>query len=92
MAALVAGIDSSTQACKVVVRDAESGARRTLWLSAGARERWHEGVARRRAELSQMFGKRAMQPFYIEGEFDPEAFEPDAVQSRHHPPEVKRLG
>ncbi|MFM0379567.1 MxaS protein [Paraburkholderia strydomiana] len=57
----------------LAVRDAESGARRTLWLSAGARERWHEGVARRRAELSQMFGKRAMQPFYIEGEFDPEA-------------------
>ena len=57
----------------LAVSDAESGARRTLWLSAGARERWHEGVARRRAELSQMFGKRAMQPFYIEGEFDPEA-------------------
>jgi uncharacterized protein (DUF58 family) len=57
----------------LAVRDAESGARRTLWLSAGARERWHEGVARRRAELSQMFGKRAMQPFYIEGAFDPEA-------------------
>jgi uncharacterized protein (DUF58 family) len=57
----------------LAVRDAESGARRMLWLSAGARERWHEGVARRRAELSQMFGKRAMQPFYIEGAFDPEA-------------------
>ncbi|WOD15359.1 DUF58 domain-containing protein [Paraburkholderia kirstenboschensis] len=57
----------------LAVRDAESGARRTLWLSAGARERWHEGVARRRTELSRMFGKRAIQPFYIEGAFDPEA-------------------
>ncbi|CAD6535429.1 hypothetical protein LMG28727_03223 [Paraburkholderia kirstenboschensis] len=57
----------------LAVRDAESGARRTLWLSASARQRWHEGVARRRAELSRMFGNRAIQPFYIEGAFDPEA-------------------
>ncbi len=57
----------------LAVSDAESGARRTLWLSASARERWHEGVARRRAELSRMFGKRGIQPFHIESAFDPEA-------------------
>jgi uncharacterized protein (DUF58 family) len=57
----------------LAVSDAESGARRTLWLSAGVRERWREGVATRRGELSQMFGKRAIQPFFIESAFDPEA-------------------
>ncbi|WP_013590458.1 VWA domain-containing protein [Paraburkholderia phenoliruptrix] len=57
----------------LAVSDAESGARRTLWLSAGVRERWREGVARRRAELSQSFGKRAIQPFFVENAFDPDA-------------------
>ncbi|CAH2892699.1 MAG: Uncharacterized conserved protein (some members contain a von Willebrand factor type A (vWA) domain) [uncultured Paraburkholderia sp.] len=57
----------------LAVSDAESGARRTLWLSVGVRERWREGVARRRAELSQSFGKRAIQPFFVESAFDPEA-------------------
>ncbi len=55
------------------VSDAESGKRRSVWLSASVRERWRERVARRRAELSQAFGKRAMQPFFMEGAFDPEA-------------------
>ncbi|MEC5404582.1 VWA domain-containing protein [Paraburkholderia sp. MPAMCS5] len=57
----------------LALRDAESGARRTLWLRGSVRERWREGVARRRTELARMFGKRAMQPFYIENAFDPEA-------------------
>lgn len=57
----------------LALADAESGARRTLWLRGSVRERWHEGVVRRRMELSRMFGKRGMQPFYIESAFDPEA-------------------
>lgn len=57
----------------LAVNDAESGRQRTLWLRGSVRERWREGVARRRAELVQMFGKRGMQPFYVESAFDPEA-------------------
>lgn len=55
------------------VSDAESGRQRSLWLSRSVRERWREGVAKRRAELSATFGKRAIQPFFIESAFDPEA-------------------
>jgi hypothetical protein len=57
----------------LAVRDAESARQRTLWLRGSVRVRWHEAVARRRAELATMFGKRGMQPFYIESAFDPEA-------------------
>uniref|UniRef100_E1TEX8 Putative MxaS-like protein n=1 Tax=Burkholderia sp. (strain CCGE1003) TaxID=640512 RepID=E1TEX8_BURSG len=57
----------------LAVSDAESGRQRSLWLSRSVRERWREGVARRRAELSATFGKRAIQPFFIESAFDPEA-------------------
>ncbi|MBW9103147.1 DUF58 domain-containing protein [Paraburkholderia phenoliruptrix] len=57
----------------LAVSDAESGKQRSLWLSRSVRERWREGVAKRRAELSATFGKRAIQPFFIESAFDPEA-------------------
>ncbi|PMS30521.1 DUF58 domain-containing protein [Paraburkholderia rhynchosiae] len=57
----------------LAVSDAESGARRTLWLRGSVRERWREGVVRRRAELSRIFGKRGIEPFYMESAFDPEA-------------------
>ncbi len=57
----------------LAVSDAESGKVRSLWLSPSVRERWREGVAKRRAELLATFGKRAIQPFFIESAFDPEA-------------------
>jgi uncharacterized protein (DUF58 family) len=57
----------------LAVNDAESGEERRVWLRAGIRERWREGVARRRAELGGMFGSRGMPPFYVQGSFDPEA-------------------
>ncbi|MGF6816820.1 uncharacterized protein (DUF58 family) [Paraburkholderia atlantica] len=57
----------------LAVNDAESGEERRVWLSRGARERWREGVARRRDELAAVFGARGIQPFYVEGAFDPEA-------------------
>lgn len=55
------------------VRDMETGARRTVWLSGQVREKWRDGVARRRAELVSLFGKRAMAPFFMGGAFEPEA-------------------
>jgi uncharacterized protein (DUF58 family) len=55
----------------LAVNDAESAGQRTLWLRESVRERWRETVARRRAELSKIFGVRGMQPFYVESVFNP---------------------
>jgi hypothetical protein len=55
------------------LRDAESGARRTLWLRPKLRSRWRDAVARRRTELDGLFAARAIRPFYVVGTFDAEA-------------------
>lgn len=55
------------------LRDAESGARRTLWIRPKLRQDWLEGVARRRTEINSFFASRGIQPFYIEGSFDADA-------------------
>jgi uncharacterized protein (DUF58 family) len=53
--------------------DAESGARRTLWLRPKLRSQWRHAVARRRTELDALFAARAIRPFYVAGAFDAEA-------------------
>ena len=63
--------------------DAETGARRTLWLRPRLREQWRLAVARRRAEIDSFFATHALRPFYMEGAFDADAlsryfFEADA--------------
>lgn len=55
------------------LRDAESGARRTLWMRPKLRKQWRDAVARRRAELDRLFAARAIRPFYVSGAFDGEA-------------------
>jgi hypothetical protein len=55
------------------LRDAESGARRTLWLRPKLRSQWRGAVARRRTELDGLFAARAIRPFYVVGAFDAEA-------------------
>lgn len=50
--------------------DSESGALRTLWFRGKIRERWRQGVDRRRAELDRLFLERAIRPFYVQGGFD----------------------
>jgi hypothetical protein len=55
------------------LRDAESGARRTLWVRPRLRQDWLDGVARRRAEIDSFFASRSLQPFYIEGSFNADA-------------------
>lgn len=57
----------------LAVNDAESGEQRMVWLRGGMRERWLEGVERRRAELDAVFGARNIRPFYVQRAFDPEA-------------------
>jgi hypothetical protein len=54
-------------------RDAESGARRTLWLRPKLRDQWRDAVAQRRMALDQLFAARAIRPFYTGGAFDGEA-------------------
>jgi hypothetical protein len=52
------------------LRDAESGARRTLWIRPKLREDWRRAVADRRAEIDGYFAAHSIRPFYIEGTFD----------------------
>jgi hypothetical protein len=54
-------------------RDAESGARQTLWLRKTLRTQWRTAVARRRSEIEELFAARGMVPFWVEGGFDAEA-------------------
>ncbi|MCL1962623.1 MAG: hypothetical protein FWG56_12835 [Desulfovibrionaceae bacterium] len=53
--------------------DAETGARRSLWMRESLRARWRETVADRRVELAAVFASHDMQPFYLQGRFDAEA-------------------
>jgi len=55
------------------LRDAESGARRTLWVRPKLRQDWRQAVIRRRAEIDSLFASRGLQTFYIEGAFDADA-------------------
>jgi hypothetical protein len=60
----------------LAVRDAETGARRTLWLREGLRREWREAVAARRAELNALFAARDLRSFELlgaAGAFDAEA-------------------
>ncbi|SIT43767.1 putative MxaS-like protein [Paraburkholderia ribeironis] len=57
----------------LMLRDMESGQRRTLWRRPGIEVQWRDAVIRRRAELDTHFAGRSMRPFYAIGTFDPEA-------------------
>ena len=52
------------------LRDAESGARRTLWIRPKLRQDWRRAVADRRATIDSYFASHGIRPFYIEGNFD----------------------
>ena len=56
-----------------VLRDAESGRSRTLWLRPALRTRWREAVARRRGALDSLFGAHGLRAFYLQGAFDAQA-------------------
>lgn len=68
-----AEIEPPLQDALAPLSDAESGARRTLWLRPKLRARWRDAVARRRLELDRFFAKHAFRPFYVSGAFDSEA-------------------
>lgn len=56
-----------------LLRDAETGRGRTLWLRPALRTRWREAVAQRRIALDRLFGARGLRPFYLQGAFDAQA-------------------
>ncbi|NML45572.1 MxaS protein [Ramlibacter sp. G-1-2-2] len=56
-----------------MLRDAESGRSRTLWLRPALRARWREAVHEKRSALDRMFGARGLRPFYLQGGFDAQA-------------------
>ena len=55
------------------LRDAETGVRRTLWMRPKLRAQWRAAVAKRRAQLDDLFAARDLRPFYVIGAFDGEA-------------------
>jgi hypothetical protein len=55
------------------LRDAESGARVTLWIRPRLREQWLKAVERRRSAIDSFFAAHGLRPFYIEGMFDADA-------------------
>ena len=57
----------------LAVSDAESGERRTLWLTDRVRARWLDAVQARRAFLHALFRAHGMAPFHLDGRFDAEA-------------------
>lgn len=57
----------------LALRDAESGARRSLWLREPVRREWRRAVAERRAALQALFTARGLAPFALNGRFDAEA-------------------
>ena len=55
-----------------MLRDAESGSQRTLWLRPQLRARWRAAVASRRAQLERIFAAAAVRPLYLQGAFEAE--------------------
>ncbi len=53
------------------VRDAESGALRSLWLTPRLRRQWQEQLAERRRQLDLLFAARQIRPLYLTGRYDP---------------------
>ncbi|MCW5221677.1 DUF58 domain-containing protein [Verminephrobacter aporrectodeae] len=57
----------------LALRDAETGAQRSLWMRAALRTRWRAAVAARRAELAALFDAHGTPALHLHGRFDAEA-------------------
>jgi hypothetical protein len=68
-----AEIEPPARNALATLRDAESGARRTLWVRPKLRDDWRRSVAERRAEIDTLLAARNIHPFYMEGVFDADA-------------------
>jgi len=55
------------------VTDCETGARRTLFLRRGYRERIAQAFEARREMLNKLFMRFDMPPFFVEDSFNPDA-------------------
>jgi hypothetical protein len=68
-----AEVEPPAEAGLLSVWDVETHSQRTLWMRPAMRARWLEAVARRRAELTTLFARRNIRPFYVAGAFEGEA-------------------
>ncbi|AXE96370.1 DUF58 domain-containing protein [Paraburkholderia sp. DD10] len=57
----------------MMMRDAESNGRRTLWMRPALRAQWRNAVAQRRARIDALCTAHGVRPFYLTGPFDPQA-------------------
>lgn len=55
------------------VKDSETGKRRLLWMRPFLREKVLEAFARRHRELEEAFATHELRPFFLSGEFEPDA-------------------
>ncbi len=55
------------------LRDAESGARVTLWVRPRLREEWRQAIEQRRSEIDSFFTSRGLRAFYMKDTFDADA-------------------
>jgi hypothetical protein len=69
----VAEVEPPAHSGLLSVWDVESQSHRTLWMRPKLRARWHEAVAKRRAELDERFARRNIRAFHMTGRFDSEA-------------------
>jgi len=56
-----------------LLRDAETGRQRALWVRAALRTRWREAARARRAHLDAIFADRGLRPFTLQDAFDARA-------------------
>ena len=56
-----------------LLRDAETGRQRALWVRPALRTRWREAALARGARLDAIFADRGLRPFTLRGAFDAQA-------------------
>jgi uncharacterized protein (DUF58 family) len=69
----VAEVEPPTGDGLAMLRDAETGRSRTLWLRPALRARWREAVDERRNALGRLFAAHGLRPFHVQGGFDAQA-------------------
>ena len=57
----------------MLLRDAETTRRRTLWVRPALRQRWRDTALARQAQLGAIFADRGQRPFTLRGAFDAQA-------------------
>jgi hypothetical protein len=65
-----AEVDPPQHNSLLTVRDAESGAVRSLWVRPKLRDKWRASAVQRRKQIDDLFAARGIRPFYMIGAFN----------------------